>query len=181
MKCMDSGARFLGFDTYHRRSVSLSKDTFSPPKSTGNTQEAVAPSPKNLPGRLALTKPKPSQNFFLSFDKSCFSLFHIEIPFCLYNAFVTLVAFFSPELFSIIRKILLRFNCFTLKYHFAYIIHLLHLLPFFSAFPDFYYHCCLFNIETPFCLYNVTLVALFSVFPENISGSKFHNEPPYSL
>ena len=37
----DSGARDRGFDTYLRRVVSLSK-THSLPKSTGNTQEAVA-------------------------------------------------------------------------------------------------------------------------------------------
>ena len=42
----DSGARGRGFDTYLRRVVSLSIDTFTctPPKSTGNTQETLAPS-----------------------------------------------------------------------------------------------------------------------------------------
>ena len=43
-RASDSGARGRGFDIYLRRVVSLSKDTFTPPKSTGNTQEAVAPS-----------------------------------------------------------------------------------------------------------------------------------------
>ena len=39
----DSGARVRGFDTYLHHVVSLSRHIYSP-KSTGNTQEAVAPS-----------------------------------------------------------------------------------------------------------------------------------------
>ena len=41
---LDSGSRGRGFEPHScRRVVSLSK-TYLPPKSTGNTQEAVAPS-----------------------------------------------------------------------------------------------------------------------------------------
>ena len=40
-KASDSGARGQGFETYLCRVVSLTKTLYSP-KSTGNTQEAVA-------------------------------------------------------------------------------------------------------------------------------------------
>ena len=40
----DCGARGRAFDTYLHSVVSFSKDTFTPLKSTGNTQEVVAPS-----------------------------------------------------------------------------------------------------------------------------------------
>ena len=42
-RASDSGARGLEFDPHSgHRVVSLSKDTFTSPKNTGNTQEAVA-------------------------------------------------------------------------------------------------------------------------------------------
>ena len=46
-RASNSGARGQGFDTYLRRVVSLSKTLYSL-KSTGNTQEVVAPSRHDL-------------------------------------------------------------------------------------------------------------------------------------
>ena len=42
VRVSDSGARGRGFGTYLRCVVSLSKDTYTPRKGTGNTQEAAA-------------------------------------------------------------------------------------------------------------------------------------------
>ena len=60
-------------------------------------------------------------DFFLSLDKSCYSLLHNEAPYCLYNPFVTPVAlFFTPPLkyfypIQVICINILRFNAAIVK------------------------------------------------------------------
>ena len=47
MVASDSGARVQGFDPHSGRRVLSLSEIHLPPKSTGNTQEAVAPSRHN--------------------------------------------------------------------------------------------------------------------------------------